>query len=325
MKLELIDTPEALAALAPEWSAFVRAHPDSTPFQLPEWLLTWWKHFGSGRLHTLVLRDGSQLCGVFPCFLHTWQAHNQLTLIGTGITDYLDPVLAVGAEREFIDLLQVHLNNWPEWKVCDWPNLVLGSHLLALKAAEVKTGMPCGAIPFDTRFDEFWSERGKDLRRNVRRYREKAERERPLRFEVVAGARSDLVDAVMRLHTQRWQTQGEPGMVEANHSEQFMRDVAVQMDSLGIVRFFSLWFGQELGAAVLVFVYQEQVFAYMSAFDPRFESLGLGRTMLHEALRYSFPRYRAWNFLRGDEAYKSSWGAKFIPRARLKLQRPRSS
>jgi hypothetical protein len=48
----------------------------------------------------------------------------------------------------------------------------------------------------------------------------------------------------------------------------------------------------------------------------------LGRLLLFETLRHSFERgYRAWNFLRGNEAYKLLWGARIVPTARIAIQR----
>ena len=33
--------------LVPEWQALWRRIPDATPFQSPEWLLSWWSCFGN--------------------------------------------------------------------------------------------------------------------------------------------------------------------------------------------------------------------------------------------------------------------------------------
>ncbi len=54
---------------------------------MPEWLLTWWWHFGSGRLRVMVFRQMGEVAGVLPCFLHPWNGRRQLTLVGSGITD----------------------------------------------------------------------------------------------------------------------------------------------------------------------------------------------------------------------------------------------
>lgn len=93
LTLDVIDTVSHLLEIEPEWFAFARTIPGVTPFQLPQWLLTWWTHFGNGQLHVLVFREKEAIVGIVPCFRHPWNGLRQLTLIGSGISDYLEPVI----------------------------------------------------------------------------------------------------------------------------------------------------------------------------------------------------------------------------------------
>src|SRR3954453_23575296 len=90
--VEVIDTIEGVRAFETDWRTFQSYFPPATPFQTPEWLLTWWRHFGSGKLQVLIFRSGADIVGVLPCFLHEWNSRRQLTLVGTGVSDYLDPI-----------------------------------------------------------------------------------------------------------------------------------------------------------------------------------------------------------------------------------------
>lgn len=56
VELEVATRPEDLEFLRAEWSALLLRCPAATPFQSPEWLIPWWRRFGSGRLLVLVLR-----------------------------------------------------------------------------------------------------------------------------------------------------------------------------------------------------------------------------------------------------------------------------
>ena len=49
LEIETIESPEALAALAPEWNALLARMSLRTPSKSPLWQLTWWRHFGSRR------------------------------------------------------------------------------------------------------------------------------------------------------------------------------------------------------------------------------------------------------------------------------------
>ncbi|HZS52841.1 MAG TPA: hypothetical protein VFA65_00450 [Bryobacteraceae bacterium] len=121
--VETITDCYGLHEFRPEWSAFVSRNPPETPFQTPEWLITWWKHFGSGDLRVMVFRQESRLVGVMPLFLHEWNGRCQLTLIGAGLTDYLDPLFQPEYTPEIVNRLARELNSWADWDICDWQDL----------------------------------------------------------------------------------------------------------------------------------------------------------------------------------------------------------
>ncbi len=327
MKLEVICDPVRLTGFLPQWSTFVRSKPGLTPFHLPEWLITWWSYFGSGAPHVVVFYD-PELVGVLPCFQHDWNGYRQLTLIGSGISDYLDPPLEAACEATVVASLQQHLSVLAEWDVCDWQDLSQTTPLAALLGqmdGHTREETPCSEITITGSFEEFWQQRPRHLRRNVRRYRQKAEQNGPLEFQVSSGADPDLLKALVHLHTARWKMRGESGMIEANHSAAFLRDISRQFAADGILKIFSLRFKCQIAAVILTFVYQNKAYGYLTAFDPVHEQFSFGSVLLFEALRHCYQQgIQAWNFLRGDEPYKALWGAHVIPRLRLILTRKRS-
>lgn len=282
--------------------------------------MTWWKHFGSGQLHVFTFRREGALVGLIPCFLHEWQGLRQLTLIGTGISDYLDPPLTVACEM--MDLLKTHLETNPEWDICSWQDLSANSPLTQVFPTHVAEEMPCSAIALEGEFDQYWRDRPHGLRRNLRRYGEKASRIDTPQFRVTCDADPELTEALIRLHTNRWKDQGEEGMIVANQSAEFLRDVVQELKRENRVRFFSLSFQHEIVAIILGFPYRNIFFSYLSGFDPAYETFGFGRELLYDSIQYAFEQHwAAWNFLRGDEEYKFSWGAKPIQKSRLIIRR----
>jgi CelD/BcsL family acetyltransferase involved in cellulose biosynthesis len=111
-------------------------------------------------------------------------------------------------------------------------------------------------------------------------------------------------------------------MVDANGAAPFLRDVAAVLARENTLLFFTLYFRDRVAAILLALRNSTTIFSYLSAFDPEHEALGLGRELLACAFEYAHrERYRWWNFLRGDEAYKFSWGAQAVPKCRLVLRR----
>lgn len=318
MTLEVIGELARVREIEEQWADLVERAPGSTPFHLPSWLLTWWDHFGSGSLHVLAFWDGVNLVGIVPCFRHEWEGKRQLTLIGSGISDYLDPIIPDGSFQG----LQDHLDGYSEWDICVWQDLSASTLLQKLRGATVEPDMQCSETRLDGDFEHFWNTRSKDLRRNQRRYSQKARDMGTVEFEAVDEAVPELLDALIRLHTARWKEQGEPGMIAANRSEGFLRAAAGQMAREDVLRVFAIRFRREVVAVIMALRYRDKIYAYMSAFDPDYETLGFGRTLLYEAFRHAYAEgYDAWNFLRGDEPYKASWGAVPIERCRVIIRK----
>lgn len=314
MDVQIVDNLRALQALVPEWHGLLSQAAFTTPFQLPAWLLTWWKHFGSGELRVFAVRDHGKLYGIVPCFLHSWNGRRQLTLIGSGISDYTDPPIFA----EAIPALADHLASMPDWEVLDWQDLGADTPLRLITGLSARSDTNCSELSIAGSFEQFFASRGKELRRNCRRYGERARQLGTVSFEVSERAEPELLDALVNLHARRWQERGEAGMIAANHSEPFLREVATEFAAINILRIFSVRLNGRIMAILLAFDFRKRIFSYMSAFEPEHQELGFGRMLLFEAIRYAFANgYAGWNFLRGDEAYKLAWGATSIPKIRL--------
>jgi CelD/BcsL family acetyltransferase involved in cellulose biosynthesis len=325
LSLEIIRDLDRLGAIASEWEALIHEVPGITPFQFPAWQLIWWKHFGSGKLCVFAFWNGGELAGLIPCFLHQWNARRQITLIGSGISDYLEPPIQQEFASEVCGLLSEHLRLSDQWDICDWQDLNADSFLQKLSPGgslkvRAEADTCCARINIPEDFETFWGRRPKDLRRNLRRYSERARVLGALEFKVTDAADCQSLDALITLHSARWEKRGEPGMIAANSSAQFLGDIANELASRGMLRFFRLTFKGKITAAIIAFTYRNRMFSYLSAFHPECEHLGMGRTLLYEAVRHCAQQgITAWDFLRGDEPYKFSWGAQPIPKLRLRI------
>lgn len=318
---EVIQDLPRLEAIVPAWCALAEAVPLATPFQLPPWQLTWCRYFGSGELRVFAWWEENALVGLVPSFLHPWEGRRQLTLLGTGISDYLEPLLRPNQATQILPQLRTYLQSNADWDLCRWQDLAVHTPLHLLGGNLVEDTI-CTEVPLLGTFEDFWKSRPKDLRRNLRRYSERAAATAPITFHVSSEADDELLDALIHLHAVRWEKRGESGTIAANNSAQFLRDVARQFAAHQMLRIFTVRFGGTVAALVLTFLYRNAVYSYMSAFDPAHETLGFGRVLLYESFRYSFQQHhRAWNFCRGEERYKFSWGASPIEKRRLQLTR----
>lgn len=327
LTLETVDEFSELLRKEQEWSRFAASLPQLTPFQLPGWLLTWWRHFGSGHLQVFIFRSGDEIAGVVPCFRHEWEGRRQMTLMGSGISDYLEPGIRGEHGPAVLEMLAGELQRDDRWDVCNWQDLNAKSLLRLLPLAReltitVESEVECTEAALGGNFEQWWDGRPHGLRRNVRRYLEKARSIGEPEFQVTAKAEPEVLDALISLHSKRWERSGEPGMIVANRSQQFLREVLNRFSCADMLRFFYLRFQTKIVAVICSFPYRDRLFSYLSAFDPEYDIFGFGRLLLYHSFRYAFEqRYNAWNFLRGNEPYKFDWGANKIPKCRVVVTR----
>jgi len=317
--MEILDSPERLQAFRGDWQHFLNRVPAPTPFQTPEWLLTWWSHFGSGRPHFMVFRTDS-VAGVVPAFHHEWNGRRQLTLMGAGISDYLDPVLDTRYSEAIVEALQSHLSQFPEWDVCDWQDLSADTPLQAL--GETCEDSPCSEVAVTGFFGDFLKQRPARLRRNLRHSAAKGAALGSLRFTVSARADRGLLNSLIQLHGARWRDTGEAGAIAQNRSANFLRDAATALAQRNMLRIFALWLDSRVVAIVLALRNETTIFSYLTGFDPEYKKYCFGAEALALSVRHAYENgYQRWDFLRGDEPYKSDWGAARIPKRRLILER----
>ncbi|MBV8572238.1 MAG: GNAT family N-acetyltransferase [Acidobacteriaceae bacterium] len=327
LELDVAGDIARLNDLAGEWSALARALPNATPFQTPEWLLTWWKHFGSGELRAFIFRRERALAGIVPCFLHHWEGRRQLTLLGSGISDYLEPLFLPECQCDILESLSAGLHALGDWDLCCWQDLDAGTPLGGLTSPLWGTALqhdtPCTEIRLMHDWTRYFGALPRGLRRNLRRYADKARQIVEPRFFTAGGFQEALMNDLIRLHRARWSLQGESGMIVANRSAQFLREVALRLASARMLRFFGLELQQRVVALILSFPYKNVLFSYLSGFDPEYQQYGFGKLLLQYSLQHAFENgFTSWNFLRGSEPYKLDWGARIISKRRLVLAKP---
>lgn len=317
LNLEVICEFPRLEEIESQWLALSDRIPRVSPFQLPDWQLAWWRHFGSGQLRTFAFWRDGQLVGLIPLFLHEWNNRRQLTLLGSGVSDYLEPLIH---DAGVVPSFSTALLERRDWDVANWQDLHVDTPLQHLSGllVEVQDDTPCSAIPLTGTFEDYWSCRSSDLRRNIKRYARRAEAESPLLFAVEQTPAPASVEALIRLHGARWQRQGEAGTIESNNSAGFLRDIS----HLPSCRIFTLHWKNEIVAITAGFLRGDRVYSYLSAFDPQYEILGFGRYLLYRSLQWARDQgFQYWDFLRGEESYKASWGAQVLPKRRLLITR----
>ncbi len=314
LEVEEVVSLRGMEQLQGEWRWLWARCPGATTFQRPEWLLPWYRHFGpyfSSRPPWVVtLRSEGRLVGLAPLVIREEDGARVVRLLGEGISDYLDvlmdPELAPHGVRTLFDWLAL---NGERWDTCVFEQLREDSPLLRTSVPsgwgeriEVQEVCPQTSLPREPE--------GR-LASNLRQALRRLERLGPVRLEEAnAGNLDVMMDTLVRLHGACWRRRGEPGVLEDASLQSFHREVARGLLAARVLRLYALHVAERPVAVFYGFRDREYVRYYLGGFEPAFERYSVGSLMVAQAVEEAGREGASvFDFLRGREPYKYTWGA----------------
>jgi CelD/BcsL family acetyltransferase involved in cellulose biosynthesis len=328
MRVEVITAERDLVAMRDEWFSLWRRCPYATPFQMPEWLIPWWRFFGKGAMRVVAVRDGGALVGLFPFCI--CDAPNRLLLMGEGISDYLDILVDPGRGGDAMPCMFDFLRqSRAAWEYAELRELRRESPLLttALPQGFLGDTAPssvCPVISLPPTVETFTAGLSKVQRRTVRRTMKNIEK---IYRVSMATAREGEVEEYLqdffRLHESRWRALSLPGVLSDARIREFHRQAASGFLGREILRLYSLRFNGRVAASIYALRGNDRMYAYLGGFDPALKELSPGMVALYLVIEDSIRMgIREFDFLRGEEPYKYVWGAVNRGSFRLTLRCP---
>jgi CelD/BcsL family acetyltransferase involved in cellulose biosynthesis len=326
--IETLRTAEEMRSISAEWAELWLACPNSRIFQSFEWAETWWKHFGQSELATIVFRAEGQLIGLLPLFIY--RAPEETTfrtaLVGSGISDYLNELVRPGYENLVQQQLpeafsqvpfsnsRSDLHDLPGDSTllhCDWPKYVRA------KRTEWNITM---RLPLGRSLEESVSKPQLKKLLYYRRRLHKTFGDAHLEFATTENL-VEMYSALVRLHSLRWHSAGHPGMLQDPAIQDFHIDLARQLLSKNRLRLSALRLNDRFAAIFYGFADRDRTSFYLSGFDPEFAHYNPGTILIGNAIENAIiDGHREFDFLRGAESYKFSWGARPSPTFKLQLE-----
>ena len=311
LKCEVLAEAGWIDRFRDEWNPLLESSHFATPFQSLEWLEAWSGGLGrSKQPHVFTLREGSDLVAAYPLFRSRfpWRA---LRAIGTGVSDYLQPVVRSGYEDAFasefasyvagiegVDLLDLHQVRENQSIASSFPK------------AEFSEQARCLVLTLPSTFDEYLAMLSKSLRNECKRLDKAPYSTSEAQIRTVTNpeeARSAL-DMLFHLHSARWKKRGLPGAFAFRATRDFHKSFAARAVGSGLLRLSLLEIGGEAVGAIYAMRTAGRYFFYQSGFNPEFKSHSPGSVLVAHTIRMAIEEGALeFDFLRGDEAYKRRW------------------
>lgn len=310
MATDVLTSHDQLAALSPAWEALWRRSPRATPFQSPQWLLPWLRHYGDGgELNAIVTRDGDELTSLAPLYVLREDDESLGLLLGTGISDYLD---ALGDGAAALDAMrEIDCQMWDLQQLRPSSSLI-DAPLPDGLAENVEDQEPCPVLPLENAGAEFEGLLSTHARKKLRYYRRSLAKLGDVRVEAATEANlNELLEALYVLHAARWKQRNLPGVLADPTIQQFHREAARGFLGAGALRMYATRVDERIVAVFYGFAHGGTVYYYLSGYEPELEKLSIGTLIVAHALETAVRDGAAeFDFLRGAEEYKYVWGAK---------------
>lgn len=332
LQVETIASTTAFDALEPEWRALVRASSAGGPFVGWDWLHAWWTHLGGERtLSLLVIRDEGRLVGLAP-FAIAPGLFAKYELLGTGDagSDYLDVIIRRGYELPVLTALARHAHR--ERLPLTLERVANDDASAVALAAQLRADgwtlleKPLDACPVIALEGQTWasylSSLGSSHRTNVRRRMRALESRFTVDFRAVDNDadRAVVLDALIELHTRRFEARGGTTAFHTPALRAFHHDASRRLLARGELRLFALRLDGRLVAAIYCVAWRDRYYFYQQGHDADYLSHSIGLVALALAIRAAIDeRAAAFDLLSGHEAYKFLWarGARGLTRLDL--------
>jgi CelD/BcsL family acetyltransferase involved in cellulose biosynthesis len=226
----------------------------------------------------------------------------EVMFVGAAVSDELDviaePELAETAGQIFLNHIR---NERHRWDRCEFAPLPECSPFR--RGATVVDVMPVVDLSQPP---------PANMRRNLRRYRRRAERIGRLEFECASENNfRELFNAMIDVHCARWNRRNEPGVLCEDATRRFHMQAGHALFRRGTARVYALRIDGRIVAAVYALLSRGQMRSYIGGFDPDLSKFSLGTLAIGQVMEQGKSEgAQTFNFLRGGERYKHLWGAK---------------
>jgi CelD/BcsL family acetyltransferase involved in cellulose biosynthesis len=324
-------SPEAWDQIA-DWDQAVAASARPSVFLTRDWVVAWWRSFGSG-LEPLLLRvsdENGTTVGLAPFYLERAAKLipgfiRRLGLLGDKQvgSEYLGLVAHAGHESAIARAVVGYLGAVGiRWDIAELHGLreqdaaadALERELGARAVSLTQDRHPCSEIILPDRYETYLASLGSKFRQNYRNRANKQQRSCDVRF-CMTKSESDLPEHLRRLwdmHQERWTAAGHPGSFADPRMCAFYLDVSRRLLRAGRLRYWHLEVDGVIRACQFGFVYDGVLHSLQEAYDAGFKAPGLGGfgvVLRAHAIRCAIEEgLRSYDFLGGVSGFKTRWG-----------------
>ncbi|HWB09118.1 MAG TPA: GNAT family N-acetyltransferase [Pirellulales bacterium] len=333
LRVALIQDERTIDSFA--WNALA----DAVVFRQHEWLAAWWNHFrrSNDELFLLTVYDERrELIGLAPWYLarERWLGR-VVRFLGSGrvCSEYLTVLAAPGTAPHVVRSLAQWLTGEGAacWDLLDFDGVAQDDGLLGQLADELslaghstyrrvreRTWRLCLPASWDDLLAGLSKSRRGKIRAQERKFL--ASGRAQVKSAVDETTRRQGLEVLYRLHQARRESLGDDGCFTMPRFERFLEDAAARLDRSGQLRLQWLEVDGQPAAVEFDLLGGDTLYYYQTGMNPELAEISPGWLLQIASLKRAISDGLAhFDFLRGDEEYKATWGAEPRPLAQVRV------
>jgi CelD/BcsL family acetyltransferase involved in cellulose biosynthesis len=330
LRVRTVRTWKELEAIRPAWEKILQSSETLTVFSTLEWLGAWWKAFAKDKelVAPVFLNSDDEIVGVVPLYADLVETPlpfrvRRLRFVGDGSedSDNLDLIIRAGYETSCAHAFLSWLKSNPDWNICELNTLPLNSAAIPSLVSDLKRRRwtlrrlknPRTTISLPETWESYLEQTiSKKEKTKIGYYTNRLKK----RFQVSITKCNDARElpaslaTLFELHQKRWQMKGGPGAFASVERCNLYYKMAPSLLARGWLEFWVLQLDGRPVAAQYGFRYRNSVYSMQEGFDPEYSSERVGYVLRAQVLKALIGQgVRQYDFLGGEEASKSRWGA----------------
>jgi len=311
--------------LETDWTGLFERAGEDNIFLTFAWLSTWWKHFAKGELAIITVRnENGCLVAVAPFYIFRTRSGLGARRLGFLADDHVgSDYLDILADPAYLDLaipeIAQHLVATPRrWDYMELSDTAESPIAAALSAEltihgfrrDEATRRVCHYISLPPDFDTYLSTLSTSLRCNYRRRWRQLQRDHQATCVTVSTSAEveRHFPSLLALHRMRFVQRAEDSAFLAPGVPEFHVDAMRALAAQGAVRLLLLQAAGETVSAIYGFAAGRTFQFYQCGMHTDWLRHGVGQILIGNAIEQAIAAgHTTFDFLRGDESYKTQW------------------
>jgi CelD/BcsL family acetyltransferase involved in cellulose biosynthesis len=312
-----IGVHDSVEPLEREWGELATGAP---PFLQPGWIEAWWNAFGEGELVILSARRDGRMVGVLPLARRRGVLHST--------TNWHSPLYgAVTEDRAAGRALAEALFEQRARRV--QLNFIAGDaqFIEDFRAAADASGhrlaervvMRSPYVEVTGEWEHYWRSRSRNMRRGIKRRRNRLEELGEVEFEIAAGeAALGRLDEAFALEASGWKGRKGTAIISRPETKRFYEEVARWAAERGTLRIVTLRLDDRALAMQFSIEAGDDYFTLKVGYEAEFEKFAPSKLLDREMIGYAFASKLSSFELLGDaDPYKLDWADELHERIEL--------